>query len=527
MDELIAQVYGYLHAMWRYRWSALLMAWLAALLGWLIVFSMPDQYNAKAVVYIDTSSVMKPLLKGLALETDAKDELNVMSRVLLSRENLLSVIRETDMDLEIHSPEARERLAEALAGSIVLKGGGSGKKWEPKSNIYEISYQHSSADHVYQVVSKLLNTMIENTLNSSRTDTVMAQKFLVKQIADYEERLTIAEQHLAEFKKANIGFMPDEKGGYYVRLQSALASVENTRSALRLAERRRSELEKQLRGEKSLLGSESYEPASVAKLREYQQQLDELLKQYTEGYPDVQVLRSTIADLKANRDSGEDEAPAAATGEGDTVEFNPVYQELKVEISKASVEVETLKIQLAERQGYVEKFQQSIDVIPEVEAKLAKLNRDYEITRQRYLDLVERRESARLAQDAGQTDSDINFRVIEPPIVPRRPSGPKRLLLLSGVLLAAMGAGLGWSLLRYLLQPTFIDLRQVRSKSGFPVLGPVSLYVSPEHKKKRRLQLVSFLSAAVLLLGVFGGVLWYRDTGTALVVSFITGPNRL
>ena len=163
----------------------------------------------------------------------------------------------------------------------------------------------------------------------------------------------------------------------------------------------------------------------------------------------------------------------------------------------------------------------------EVEAKLARLNRDYEITRERYLDLVERRESARLAQDAGQTDSDINFRVIEPPIVPSHPSGPRRLMLLSAVLLAAVGAGLGWSLFRYLLQPTFVDLRQVRSRSDFPVLGPVSLYVSAEHKKQRRLQLASFLSAAVLLLGVFAGVAWYRDTGTAVVGSFITGPNKL
>jgi hypothetical protein len=162
-----------------------------------------------------------------------------------------------------------------------------------------------------------------------------------------------------------------------------------------------------------------------------------------------------------------------------------------------------------------------------VEAKLAKLNRDYEVTRERYLNLVERRESARLAQDAGQSASDVTFRVIEPPIVPSQPSGPERLLLLAGVFVAAMGAGLGWSLLRYLLHPTFIDPRQVRSKIGLPVLGPVSLYVSPEHRKKRRLQLVSFLSAAVLLLGVFGGVLWYRDIGTALVGSFIAGPNKL
>ena len=99
-----------------------------------------------------------------------------------------------------------------------------------KNNIYEISYQSASADRAYQVVSNLLNTMIENTLNSTRTDTVSAQKFLDSQIANYEERLSEAEQKLAEFKKENVGFMPDERGGYYMRLQRAQDASRETHS---------------------------------------------------------------------------------------------------------------------------------------------------------------------------------------------------------------------------------------------------------------------------------------------------------
>ena len=171
----------------------------------------------------------------------------------------------------------------------------------------------------------------------------------------------------------------------------------------------------------------------------------------------------------------------------------------------------------------MEKLKASIDIIPDVEAKLAKLNRDYEVTGKRYLDLVERRESARLAQDAGQSSSDITFRVIEPPIVPSQPSGPRRLILLAGVFVVAMGAGLGWCLLRYLLLPTFLDSRQLRHATGLPVLGSVSLYLSPEHRKDRHLQLAAFLSAAILSLGVFGAVLWYKDTGTVLVGTIISG----
>ena len=123
MNEQLTLIYGYLHGMWRYRWSALVIAWIVALIGWPLVFSLPDQYSARTVVYVDTSSALRPLLKGLAIETDSRDELRVMTRTLLSRENLLNVARESDMDLEVNSPAEREKMLKHLLGAIKIDGG--------------------------------------------------------------------------------------------------------------------------------------------------------------------------------------------------------------------------------------------------------------------------------------------------------------------------------------------------------------------------------------------------------------------
>ncbi|HHJ34153.1 MAG TPA: hypothetical protein ENJ87_00155 [Gammaproteobacteria bacterium] len=518
MQEQLNQLYGYLHGMWRYRWSALLITWVVALLAWMFVFSLPNQYTAGAVIYVDTTSIMKPLLKDLALDVDTHDELKVMSRTLLSRENLLSVIRETDMALGVTSPLEKEALVERLTKDIDMRGGGK----RDRSNIYEISYKGDSAEGAYKVVSVLLNNMIENTLNSGRTDTVTAQKFLNTQITEYEQRLSKAEQKLADFKKANIGFMPDDKGSYYGRLQRAQESVDNTRSALRLANQRYAELKKQLNGEVPLIDSTGYQSSRAQKLQKYQELLESLLNQYTDQHPDVLALKATIAELKATDNETQKAVPATAGSNSDAVvEFNPVYQELKVELSKASVEVEILKVQLADKRQVMKRLKDDIDVIPEVEARLSKLNRDYEVTRGRYLSLVERRESARLAQDAGQSSSNISFRVIEPPIVPVKPSGPARLLLLAASLFVALGAGLAWSFLKFMLEPTFFNMRQVSEKIGLPVLGTVRLYLSPQHKRERKLQLVSFLSVTCLLLLVFGGVITFHKTGAELIGSAV------
>ena len=86
-----------------------------------------------------------------------------------------------------------------------------------------------------------------------------------------------------------------------------------------------------------------------------------------------------------------------------------------------------------------------------------------------------------------------------------------------------MGAGLAWSFLRYMLQPTFINITQLGSATGLPVLGSVSLYITAEHGEKRRWQLLSFVSATFLLVIVFWAAILFRDSGTALFASVIMG----
>jgi polysaccharide chain length determinant protein (PEP-CTERM system associated) len=415
----------------------------------------------------------------------------------------------------VNTQVERERLVTSLANSIEVRS----KRGRGNNNIYEIGYTATSAKLVYQVVSNLLNTMIEDTLNSARTDTTAAQQFIDKQIAGYEQRLAIAEQKLAEFKKANVGYMPDETGNYYTRLQVAQDKVARTRSELSQAMQRQTELKKQLEGESPLLDSAAYQSAYIRKLQQYENQLAVLLEQYTENYPDALALKAKIEELKANKGNGQ------VISEGDKqipTEFNPVYQEMKVQMSQAGVEIQILKTRLAEQLQQVQKLKESIDVIPEVEAQLAKLNRDYEITKERYRALVERRESASLAQNVGQSISDVNFRVIDPPVIPIQPSGPKRMLLLAGVLVLALAVALGWSFARYMLQPTFIDLNQLSAKTGLPTLGAVGLYLSPEHKMQRRAQLVSYVLVSFLLAVVCAGALIFNHEGTELARKLIS-----
>jgi polysaccharide chain length determinant protein (PEP-CTERM system associated) len=515
MHEKINEIYAYLHGLWRYRWSSLLIAWIVGVIGWLGVYAIPNQYMAKTAVHIDTSSIMKPLLKGLAVETDPAEQLMVMTRVLLSRENLLVVMGETGMDLEADTPEEKEEMVQELAGKIWLTTGTSRNRRGPQSSIYEISYQSPSAEMSYKVVSTLLNTLIEDTLNSGRTETVMAQDFLSDQISEYEKRLAESEKRMADFKKKNVGFMPNEKGGYYARLQRSEEEIAGTKSELRLAKQRHASLQQQISGQAAVEVGMSAE--SAVRLRNYQDKLDDLLMQFTNEHPDVQAMRARIARLRASMSAGDD-----LERSGNLDKTSVLYQELKIQESQAKLEVGRLQIMLAEQQRNLEELQQSIDIIPQVEADLAKLDRDYQLNKERYISLVERRESAKLAQKVEQSSNEITFKVVDAPVLPVIPSGPNRPILLAGVLVAALGAGAAWSVLMFLLFPTFVDFKQLRKAIDLPVLGTVGLQMTDEQIRYRKTKLTSFMLALLLMFVVFGGVLFFEEPGSAQVRSLIS-----
>ena len=68
MQELIAQVFSYIWGIWRFRWLAMITAWVIALGGWLFVQQMPEAYVGTARIFVDSNNLLRPLLQGLAIQ---------------------------------------------------------------------------------------------------------------------------------------------------------------------------------------------------------------------------------------------------------------------------------------------------------------------------------------------------------------------------------------------------------------------------------------------------------------------------
>ena len=120
MHDLLDQFYEYLWGIWRYRWSGLVCAWIIAVLGWVWVAQMPEQYVAKARIHIDSSSILRPLLRGLAIQTDVSRQVALMSKTLFSRPNMEKLMRMADLDLQVTNDLQKEALLNRLRGSLKL-----------------------------------------------------------------------------------------------------------------------------------------------------------------------------------------------------------------------------------------------------------------------------------------------------------------------------------------------------------------------------------------------------------------------
>ncbi len=187
-----------------------------------------------------------------------------------------------------------------------------------------------------------------------------------------------------------------------------------------------------------------------------------------------------------------------------SLDTNPVYQNLRMSLSQADADMAELRGQISAQQGIVADLRSRVNAIPEIEAELSRLNRDYEVNKEQHDTLLQRLESARISQQADQNTDNVKFRIIQPPSVPAKPSGPNRPLLDSLVLLAALAAGVGIAVLLAQLHPTFSNRETLQRLSGVPVLGAISAAFREEFTPWYRRQPTLVAAAAGLLVVAYG-----------------------
>ena len=514
MHDLMQLLLTHLRGMWHRRWIGLAAAWIAAVIGVAIAMRIPERYEASARLYVDTQSLLRPLMAGISIQPNLDQQVVLMSRTLISRPNIEKLVRMADLDLRMDSSVSGEDAVDTVMKRLQLGG-------TPANNLYTIAYRDTNPEQARKVVQSLVTIFVESSLGDKREDTVNAVKFVDDQIKRYEAGLKAAEERLKTFRLKYLGVSNVSNQNYFSRLSTLNDQIEATRLQLRAAEESRDSYKRELVGEAPVLlpdvGGSAPAAASVsvpaidARLAVLKTDLDTLRRRFTDDHPDIVGNKRVIAQLEEQR-TQEIEAlnkAAAASGGSQSPEpsaqRNPVFQQLRVALATAEANVASLRATLASYESQSARLIRSARLVPEVDAEFAQLNRDYDIQKKTYEALLARRESAALGEgvaDAGGT----RFKVIDPPRVSPQPVFPTRMMLLGIAFAGALLMGFAASFAASELMPTFHDARSLGVATKRPVVGMVTMFPSQAARSMKRLSSILFASASSALVASFAAL---------------------
>jgi polysaccharide chain length determinant protein (PEP-CTERM system associated) len=513
MQEVITQVRAAARGMWKYRWLGVAVAWGVAAAGSIGIYKIPDQYEASARIHVDTLSILKPLMAGLAVQPDIDQQIAMLSRTLISRPNVEKLMRMADLDLKNRSKAQQDATVDDLMKALRITGTG-------RDNLYVLSYRDTEAEKAKRAIQSLVSIFVESGLGATRNDASSAKAFINDQIKSYLVKLEEAEGRLKEFRLRNLDLQVGEGRDVASRLTEMSAQLEKARLELREAENARDAARAELANQSgtskgggglpNLLQDTAVAvstPEIDARIDAQRRQLDTLLQRFTDLHPEVLSTRRLLRDLEEQKRKEVQELRKAAlaapaptpTGGGS----NLAAQELNRMMAMSEVQVAALKARVDEYAGRYSQLRASLKSAPQLEAEAAQLNRDYAIHKKNYEDLVARRESAAMSGDLDVASGMADFRLIDPPRVSPQPVFPNRLLLLPLALLAALAAGLFASFAASQIRPVFFHPGELRSKFELPILGMVSAVMGDAETKARRTDRLRFIAASGSLVLVF------------------------
>ncbi len=233
MDELLRAAVIHLRGMWTHRWVGLATAWVVGVIALGVILSLPPKYEASARIFVNTDSILKPLMTGLTVQPNEDQRIVMLSRVVISRPNVAKLVQTVGLDAEVRSQQERERIIDGVMTSLQMRAAG-------RDNLYTLTFRDSDPARARQAVDILASMFIESSKGGKVQDTEAAKRFIEEQVAVYEKKLQEAENKLKDFRIRNMGLTPGAEGrDFFAQLSEAERLLNQARLELREAERAR------------------------------------------------------------------------------------------------------------------------------------------------------------------------------------------------------------------------------------------------------------------------------------------------
>jgi len=486
--------------LWKHK-TLVVMAWVVlGGVGAAIVSRLPNVYRAESLILVDSQKIPQRYVES-TVEVSMEEHLATISQQILSATQLEKLIAKFDLYPKLRKTMSPEQVIDKMHSDIEItpeKGWGGARPGAVKTTgAFRISYEGPDPVVVANVVNEISSLFIAGNLSARERRAEGTSEFIESQLQEARKTLEKQEANLSRFKLERMGELPEQEAALIGTLSRLHTELQGNQEAINRAEQNKMMLENTLRlaetAESSVrravdqasipvrpttsslrldptpaVGAAA--PVAVPRSQTLQAQLEALRLRYQEEHPEIRRLKGEL-EAALKQEALEAAAQPKTPSPLPTVKETPsataevrlpatVPPQLIVELSKERERVATTRTQLssttkeldarvADRQRIlrsIAEYQAKVERLPMREQELAAVTRDYEISKQNYKSLLDKKNSAGMASDMERRQQAEQFTVQDPARIPSTPIKPKRLVLNLGALGVGLVLGLAWAL---------------------------------------------------------------------------------
>ncbi len=511
MNGLYDEIKIALYSVWSRRWLALGVAWLICILGWIAVSLQPPSYESEARVYVKTQNISSSQQGNSTNEQRKKIE--QLSNTILSYENLQKVVRGTNLGLSVVTDKEMDGAVEALRTKTEVE--------LEEDSFYDISVTQSDPVLARDIVQKLIDIMQEENIAGDRSTIAEKISFWDEEVAKNQKILSDVEQRRIKFEQENLGLLPGV-GSVSQRIESARNELNQIDTQLISAQSALVALNAQLASESPTINTPTFNPgvsggggASSALASARGALAEARSRGLTDRHPDVVALQKQIAALRSQA-----AAEPRRTGGSSVIRTpNPAYSQLQSLRAERSATVAGLRTRKAALQSELAQLSSRQSLEPGVASEMEAINREFDSAKVQYDNALAERRAVEFDDNVESKTDAVKFSIIDKPSLSSVPSAPNRPLLLTIVLFFGLGAGVAVAFAMGHLQTSFPTASRLERASGLPVIGTVSLMLTPEQKTARTKNLKLLIGGTASLMGAFALLLIVEFTQRGLVTA--------
>ncbi len=494
----------------RRRWWLMGPLFICGFVAFAVARVWPEQYRSEALILVEQQKVPE-LYVTPNVVTDLQDRLQSMTQQILSRTRLQKLIEQSNLYPDLRPRMNMDEIADKMRQNIRIELVQAPRR-QDELTAFRIYFLYGSARVAQQITNELTSLFIDENLQARGQQSVSTTTFLENQLEQARQDLAQQEQRLREYKIRFIGELPEQKqtmlqafGSLQSQLDATTAAIERAEQQTIYLESMRSEYQAMKESHGNVDGNAVPSPIAVADatIRDLQKQLTDLEAKYTSRHPDVGKLKDQIAGWEQSRKQLEqtpESAPSAEASGTATPPQGPALAEVESRLKATKAEIDNYQAEAKKLRARMDDLESRLNLTPLREQQLSEVTRNYDNSRQNYQSLLQKKLQSELATNLEKRQQGEQFRIIDPPNLPLKPSEPNRLEILTIGWALGLCVGLGVTALLEMTDETVHNERNLLESVSVPVLVHVPVIRSRQERIRTRLFRVCEAMMTVILL---------------------------